>query len=293
MKIKRTVFFSIFIAWASINLSAQKHLFDHYEVGLTGSVGLSALHFTIADGSKPSYGAGFAYGCDVAVILSDHWSLGTGLNMASYHASISSKIQETRNLIATPAGLPADTRFYMDTEYRGYEERHDALFIRFPLMAQYRIPAGAQRYFYVSAGVQTGIRVNATCRIRTNEIVTKGFSEFTKQYYEGLPVHGFDSFSEIKSKSRSDDFGIVLSGALETGVIWMLKNEMSLYTGLFLDYGLNDIRKSASEKAPIEYHETEMHTFNSILQSQNDGRPMTGKVLPLAVGLRLRWSIRF
>lgn len=282
----------ILIGLTAINLNAQNNLFDGYEIGLNGSAGLSALHFTTADGSKPSYSAGYAFGWDIAMIWNDFWSFRTGVNMTSYHASVSFKQKETRNLITTPAGLPTNSHFYMEAKYRGYEEQHKVLYLRIPLMAQYRMPTGVNHYYYVSAGLQTGIRANATCFIHSDEIVTKGYSEYTMQYYENMSVHGFDLYSNIKSTGKTN-LGIAFSGALETGLIWKLKNEMALYTGVFLDCALNDIRKGNPEKEPVVYSETGVHTFNSIINSQNDGKPMTDQVHPVAVGLRLRWSMRF
>ena len=269
----------------NLNLYAQTRIFGNYEIGLSGSAGLSALHFTTADGSKPSYSAGYAFGWDIAVFFTEHWAFRTGVNMASYHASVSFKQHETRSLIATPSGLPTGSHFYMETEYRGYEEQQEALYLRFPLTAQYR-----KSRFYAAAGIQAGIRANATCRIRSDKVITKGYSDYTMQYYENM--HGFDNYQNIGTVSKPD-LGLALSGVVETGMIWKLKNEMSLYTGVFLDYGFNDVRKGNPMKESIVYNENGAHTFNSILNSQNDGKPMTDKVQPLAVGLRLRWSLSF
>ena len=281
---------SFFAGLMAVQMYAQKGSFDGYEIGLCGSAGLSALQFTTANGSKPSYSAGYSFGWDIAVLFTNHWSFRTGANMASYHASVSFDRLETRNLIATPESLPADSRFYMEAEYIMYEEQHEALYLRFPLMVQYR-SAGANS-FYLAAGVQTGIRANTLCRIRSGDVVTKGYSDFTRQYYDELPVHGFATYPDIQSAVKLD-FGITLSGAFETGMMWKINNGMALYTGIFLDYGLNDLRKGGSVKESIVYDNHGAHTFNSILDSQNDGKPMTEKVQSLAVGLRLRWTMVF
>ena len=274
-----------------VQLYAQKGSFGGYEIGLCGSAGLSALQFTTANGSKPSYSAGYAFGLDIAVLFANQWSFRTGANMASYHASVSFDRLETRNLIATPENLPDDSRFYMETEYIRYEEQHEALYLRFPLMVQYR-SSGANSNFYLAAGVQTGIRANTLCRIRSGDVVTKGYSDFTRQYYDELPAHGFATYPDIQSAVNLD-FGITLSGVVETGMMWKINNGMALYTGIFLDYGLNDLRKVDSAKESIVYDNDGAHTFNSILHSQNDGKPMTDKVQSLAVGLRLRWTMVF
>ena len=115
------------------------------------------------------------------------------------------------------------------------------------------------------------------------------------QNYEEFVIHGFDTYSDVKS-AKILDFGIALSGSLETGLKWRVNNGMALYTGIFLDYGLNDVRKGSPTRESIVYHEyieNGAYTFNSILHSQNNGIPMSGKVKPLAVGVRLRLSMSF
>jgi len=290
MKTGKTVILIILVGLLSVNLYGQR---NNLEIGLSGSAGLSALRFTTAAGVKPSHSAGFAFGCDIAVLFTNQWSLRTGVNMASYNAFVFFDLQETRNLTATPLGeLPANSRFYMIAEYNRYEEHHEALYLRFLLMIQYRIPIGTQQHFYVAAGIQTGILANSSYRLRSGDVVIKGYSDFTMQYYEELTVHGFDIYSNIRSTSKPN-FGIALFGAFETGMIWNLNEGMALYTGIFIDYGINDIRRGNLTKEPIIHNENGSHTFNSILFSQNDGKPMTGKVQPIAIGLRLRLSMAF
>ena len=290
MKIKKLAILYIFTGLITVNMSAQK---NGYEIGLCGSAGLSALQFTTADGSKPSYNAGYVFGWDIAVLFTGRWSFRTGVNMASYRSTFSSVLQKTRNLIPTPDNLPDDSRFYMIAEYNRYEERHEAFYLRFPLMIQYRIPAGAKQHFYAAAGVHAGIQTNSACRIHSGDVVTKGYSDYTMQYYEEMPGHGFDTYRNIRSAGKLD-FGFVLSGAIETGMMWSINNGMALYTGIFLDYGLNDVRRGSLTKESFVFDEKEgAYMFNSILYSKNEEKPMTGKVQPLAVGLRLRWSMLF
>ena len=289
----RTGIAGIFAGLMAINgnLYSQRLFSGDHEIGLSGSAGMSALLFSPVDGSQPSYSAGYAVGWDIAFMFSERWAFRTGVNMASYHSAYSSDLLETRNLTANPTEIP-DGNFYLETGYRGYEEQYEALYLLFPLMAQYRIPVGAIHHFYAAGGVNAGIRTNDACRIRSGDVVTKGYSEYTMQYYEELPGHGFDTYRNVRSADKLD-FGFALSGALETGMMWRINNGMALYTGIFLDYGFNDLRKGNPKKESIVYDEYGAHTFNSILHSQNDGSPMTGKVHPLAVGIRLRWSMLF
>ena len=305
MKNKKTGILSVLAILMAANLNAQ-NLLERYEIGLCGSAGLSALHFTTADGSKPSYSAGYAFGMDIAVLFAERWAFRTGVNMSAYHASVAFGKLETRTQIPSPLELPDGMtteydQFYLITEYSGYEELHKAIYLRFPLMVQYQMKADAKRNFYVAAGLQVGIGANTVYMLRSDDVVTKGYSDHTMQYYEfqdfseygeDFSKHGLDKYENVKSMNKSD-FGLVLSGALETGLRWKLRNEMALYTGIFLDYSFNDVRRDSPTNGSINYDDKGAHTFNSFLQSQSDGTPMTGKIHPLAVGLRLRWSMLF
>jgi len=284
----KRIIFTILTVLIAINLYAQRNVPGDYEIGFSVSGGLSALHFTTVNDNQSSPSFGYGFGWDVAVLFTEQWSLRTGLNMASYQASVIFDRQETRSHVTPkPQGLSDfSDPFYIIAKYSGYEERHEALYLRFPLMVQYRMA----KYFYAAAGIQAGILTNGSYRIKSDGLVTEGYSEYTMQPYEGM--HGFDNHLDVKS-AKKPDFGFALSGAFETGVRWGFNNGMALYTGVFLDYCLNDVRKGNPKKESIVYNEEGKHTFNSILYSQNEEKPMTGKVQPLAVGLRLRLSMGF
>lgn len=293
MTIKRGIL-CILVGAIAVNTFAQKSIFSDYEIGLFGSGGLSALRYTPANGSTPSYDPGYSFGWDVALFFTKQLAFRTGINMASYNAHVSFDRQENRYPVATPDGLPADSRFYLVAEYQQYEEQQEALYVRFPLMVQYRMP-GEKARFYTAAGFQIGLRANATYRIRSGAVTTKGYSDYTWQYYEGFPGHNFDTYPNVSAVGKLD-FGVALSGVLETGVIWKINEGSALYTGIFVEYGINDIRKGNPSKESIVYDSDSSspgYRYNSILHSQTDGTPITGKVQPFAVGLRLRWSIRF
>lgn len=274
-------------------MHAQKNIFDNYEISLHASGGLSALRYTSETGGETSYGAGYSFGWDAAFFFTEQWAFRTGIDMTSYNARVTFDRQENRYLVTTPAGLPADSRFYLVAEYRQYEEKQEALYLRFPLMVQYRTP-GVKARFYAAAGLQVGIRANATYRIRSGTLTTRGYSDYTAQYYEEFSGHGFETYPDISAMGKLN-LGVALSGALETGMMWTMKNGMALYTCVYVDYAFNDIRKDSPSEEAIVYNESlpSDYRYNSILHSQTDGKPLTGKVQPFAVGLRLRWSMQF
>jgi hypothetical protein len=72
--------------------------------------------------------------------------------------------------------------------------------------------------------------------------------------------------------------------ALEAGLHFSLGETTGLYTGLFLDYGLNNIQKS-NDKHIIEYQVSNASQFkyNSVLNSG-----MVDKVNLMSVGIKVK-----
>ena len=77
----------------------------------------------------------------------------------------------------------------------------------------------------------------------------------------------------------------------------MLENSQSLYMGLFLDYGLNDIKPDASRERLIDYNAQNPtdFVFGSLLSSRRDINALqeTDEVRTLAFGLKLQYAFQF
>ena len=273
----------IIVCLIAINVHSQ-----NIEIGVSGALGMSSLNFISINDDKPSFGIGNNFGLDVAFLLSKQLSFRTGVNFATYKSSVNIDRHNTRfELIPLPPGLQEySEKFHITADYSNYEELYEAFFIRIPIMIQYQTGSP----FYLAAGVMVGLPLNSFSQINADQLVTKGYSDYTMQEYENMPDHGFGSYPNIKAGSELD-LGISISAALEAGFKWKIKNGMSLYTGIFADYGLNNIRKGDSMKESVILNEEEStFTHNSILHSQSDGKALTDKVQPVMFGVRLRVS---
>ena len=285
---KKTIILSIFVGILTVNILSQNS--EKLEIGISGAAGLSALTVSPIDDVKPSFGVGYNFGWDVAFKLNPQLSFRTGINLASFKSSISFDRLDVQFILPPPAGIPEDYDFYMHAEYDKYEELFEAFFVRLPLMFQFQ--TGAEKQFYIAAGFLVGIPVNSFSQIKTDQLVTKGYSDFTMLEYENMPSHGFDTQLDIKSASKLE-FGVSISAAIETGIKWKFNNGINLYTGIYADFGLNNIRKSDDlQEAVIYNNENQSFTFNSILHSQTEGRAMADKVAPVAFGVKIRFAVK-
>jgi len=267
----------------AINVHSQ-----NIEIGVNAAAGMSSLSLKSDNDYKTSFGIGNNFGFDVAFLFTEQIAFRTGVNLATYKSSVNIDKHNVRYEIPLPPGIDKE-KFFMIAEYTKYEELQEAFFIRLPLMLQYQ--TGSKQKFYIAAGFIAGLPLNSFSQINADQLVTRGYSDYTMQEYENMPDHGFYTYPNIKSGSELD-FGISLSAALEAGLKMSLKNGMYLYSGIFADYGLNNIRKGDSMKETVIFNEEAKNfNYNSILHSQTDGKPLTDKVQPIAFGLKLRLSV--
>jgi outer membrane protein OmpA-like peptidoglycan-associated protein len=81
--------------------------------------------------------------------------------------------------------------------------------------------------------------------------------------------------------------------ALETGMKWTLQGKKSLYTGIYLDYGLNNISQSDQD---LLNHDSNFpqkgYQYSSLLNAKSgSGVSLSDKVNPLSVGIKIRLGL--
>ena len=132
-----------------------------------------------------------------------------------------------------------------DEGFEGYEEKQRILAFQIPLMLQFQ--GGAGHKFYFAAGAKAGIPLKSN--------YFKGSTE----EYKKVTLDG----SELKT-------AFLASG--EIGMKWRFKNHVYLYTGAYLDYGLNRMVTQLRNANNLEFKVEE-------------------KMTPLAVGFKLKLAL--
>ena len=264
---------------------AQQH-----EVSAQAGFGLSTLNYDVANGSSKGR-VGFNVGVGYTYFLSEQWGVSAGLDLSFYNGkatlgNITSAYQTVDN--------EKDNVQYRSA-FGTYEETQQAMFLNIPVMAQFQHPVMETAKFYAQAGVKVGIPVSGKFKAADATYTTTGYFPAYNIEVANSPSGGFGTY---EGKSVKNDLDLKLSFALaaEAGLKWSLAENMSLYTGLYLDYGLTNVVKSKDNVALVEYDEQFKPAYgsNSALVSQylRDGKPasMGDKALPFAVGLRLRFA---
>ena len=220
------------------------------EFSIYGGGGLSSLQYDLNAGEH-KIGFGGQAGLGYSFFFSPYWSLGTGAEVALYQAE---------------SKLSGYLDGYSDElEFNNYRETQQAWYVNVPLMMQYQ--TGGKQKFFVALGGKVGFPVKATAEIRDYSIA--------ERTYDG-------------SKTDLAKLDINLMASAELGIKWKICGKNALYTGVYADYGFNNIQKT-NDKDFMQG--ALLGTNTSMVESQFSGKPFTDKITPLAVGVKIRFAL--
>ena len=298
-------------AATAVQVSAQERTLPRHEFTLNGFGGLSTLNYSI-DGADLSRGLAGGGGFGYHYFFSDRWALVTGVEAALYKASVKSSMMPSAQYF----DLGQPNEFIMRHELAGFREKQQVWMLQVPVMAQWMAPVGAQKnnHFYLAGGVRLGFALSGKYTQSADGLVQKYISErevMDPNLIVGNNIGGYNSRGSLSFKT----FNAVAS--VETGFRWKLGAGTSLYTGVYLDYGLSNIATGGSGEAlympanDANNHpaQTQNITHNSLLTAhrpdygemyepqpgwnpmprfvQNDER-YTDKVRTIGAGIRIK-----
>lgn len=259
---------------------------NNREVSVYGSGGLSTLKYK-TDIGKQENGTGGQFGLDYTFFFSEKLGFGSGLEIALYNAEM--KIDEFSDKYSATDIDRNDFEFR--TKVNNYEEKQNAAYINIPFLLRFQ--TGAKNKFYAAAGGKFGIPLGGNYKVNNSTIKNTGY--YTEEDYE-YTTQEFMGFGIFTDRDISDEvkFNMAIFLSAELGMKWKLKEGLYLYTGAYVDYGLNNVLKEEKNKHFVEYNTASPRDFivNSALISQylNENKQGTfiDKVSPMATGIRIR-----
>lgn len=265
-------------------LSAQEeHEFTFYTGG-----GLSTLNYKTSSGDR-SNGFGGLVGVGYTYFLNERWGLTTGAEFGIYNAK--AKIAELSDRYKTK-DIEGD-EFEFRTTASGYSDKQNAVILSIPLMLQFQTETDTR--FYAAFGGKIGFPLKGKHTTEAALIKNSGYYEYENVEYTDQEFMGFGSFSN-KSSSSDLDLKVAFMLSAETGIRWELSESVGLYTGIYLDYGLNNIMKSGGKENIIGYNTTKPADFelNSVFTAQKSENSnyvsIVDKVRPFALGVKLKFA---
>jgi outer membrane protein OmpA-like peptidoglycan-associated protein len=288
----------VLIGFCSVAAFAQA-LQNRHEFSIWGAGGLSTLQFKPVTGKNTlglESAGGFA-GLGYNYAFHYNWSVGIGAEYSILNSE--TKISLLEDNYKTPS-TSSEYIYHIFVEGENYKQTHTVGYVNIPLSIRFLTNEfGNGKRWYVAAAAKAGLPVDGKYKT-SGSMITKGWeitpSEtdyFSKDAYVNMPHHGFGRYtvSDPKKKINFENNFIV---SLETGMKWRLTSDerWSLYTGLFVDYGVANVVKNVTGSKIYEFNRFEPanYTANSILNStyNNDLQAFTGKVNTLTAGIKVQ-----
>lgn len=273
-----------FLANSCIIMHAQEQ--EKHEISIYAASGLSTLQYNLNGGTRDNRmggGIGIGYG----FFFNDYWGITTGGEISCYYAK--AKMQPFSGSHSV-----YNKDFVYNFDVNNYNERQEFLVISIPLMLQYQAPLLLDEHFcYASIGGKIGFPWWLKYKTSGATYTTTGVKPGDNSIIESPASEGFGTFTENRNK-RFFSYKTSFMLSAEVGMKWSLSSLFFLHTGIYCDYGLNDIVKAKPNRPFVSYNHQSPSTIkhHSILQStygqESEAASFTKKVTPLALGVKIK-----
>jgi len=264
---------------AILTCSAAAQDFSRHEFSINVGGGASSFQTQPTVGKNLWSWTGTA-GLGYQFFFSQKWGIGTGANFAVYNGGIS--INNYNQQQAAINILTGNAFDFMVTS-SNYKEPLQATMVTIPLMLQHQ--AKGDKAPYAAIGVKAGIPVSGKSKQQGN-FTTSGYYPNLNVTYEDLPEYGFVTNQPFPDNKTNLSLKTAFMAAAEVGMRWRLNETTTLYSGVYIDYGLNDIldKEPANNTNLVVYQSNTpaQFAYNTAVNSY------AKQIAPLAGGITLR-----
>ena len=283
---------------STIGQAKADQAYCQHELSVWGAGGLSTLRYSPTFGDRSSK-LGGAFGLGYTFYFSEQFGVLAGVELAFYNAKVTVNgltdhfgvIDRTGN-----DGIPRNVDFR--TKFSNYEETQRMMNINIPIALQFQQPVIGKHKFFASLGFKLGFPVSGSYKVSDNSTLkTSGYYYVWNHELLAPRYLGYGTFRTGGSK-EDFDFGFSFMGTVEAGMKWRLNQLFSLYTGVYFEYGFNDIVDRHGDRFLV-YNEASPANFttNSLLTSQytqnGQTKSFVNHVSPVAFGLKVRLGMDF
>ena len=238
---------------------------------------------------EQNMGNGLGAGVSYSRYLSENWSLSTGAEVQSFQGNVHYESITDSYQTTDIEGEEFEFRYSL----QNFSEEQSAYYLNIPLKIQYETTG--QIRFFAAGGAKVGFNLKSEYESEASSIVTSGYYQQYDVELNAPEFMGFGEFEDIDSSKKPLDLNTSYMINLEAGVKFLLQNDRAFYMGLFVDYGLNDLKGESSYRNLISYNTEDPTSFpsNSILNTANktDGNEYIDKVHSMAMGLKIRYAL--
>lgn len=264
-------------------------LLAQHELSVEVGGGLSTLNYNVLYGNQKDGWAG-EFGTAYSYFFSPKFNLRSGANLSFYQAKAT-----LSNLADSYDAYDGEEYFDFRYKVNSYEENQHALYLNIPIMAEFRF--GKNEKFYAGAGGKFGLPLLGKYKTSKNSFKTSGYFPSTNVELEEPEFMGFGSFNNMYTKDDID-LHVTVMLSLEAGAKWQLSEKFRLYTGVYFDYGLNNIIRNNSHQPLIRYTKVNSRGFilngiptSNYTDDNNNIHSLTEKIRPMAIGIKVRLAM--
>lgn len=270
----------------SSTLFAQQYMYEKHEFMVYGAGGMSSLSFK-SDQMDVNKGIGGQFGVGYNLFFTGNFGIGIGAEISLYNSKSVMDLLTDKYMTVDKT----NEEFEFRSKVYNYQEKQHATYIHIPLMLNFQSTGATRVYF--GAGIKIGLPVGGQYKTDGATIANSGYYAYENVEYTTQEFMGFGSFTGKDTKGDLE-FKTAYLAAAELGVKLRLYDGLSLYTGLYFEYGLNNILKGDATDKFIEYNAVNPSDFrtNSVLTSQfNLNGTQTAfveKVNLLSIGVKIK-----
>jgi outer membrane protein OmpA-like peptidoglycan-associated protein len=237
--IRKILFAIVCFTFAATNAGAQ-------ELNVWVDGGPQGLSYKVPNGSHDLLFGG-SLGLGYTFPLARHWGIIAGVSGGFY----GSRAKLNDGTYSAPQVDNTGSAFRYDIKTNGYTETQRFFSFGVPLMLQYH-STGAGTQWYVNGGGKLLLPLNATVKGSAQGLALSGYYPDYNLEVSNLPEHGFGTVDNWKGRETYKlKTGVALDA--EMGVSFALGSRMRLYTGLYLEYGLTDMKGTNDGTSLVSY----------------------------------------
>ena len=256
----------------------KKH---EYSIAIGGP--FSYLDYQVTHGEIVP-GNGINAGLRYSYYLNEGLSVGLGVEYQSYNSDV-----KFHQLSGAYAATDAENEsFQFRYQVENLREEQKLGYINIPIGIQFETPGTTK--FYISGGAKIGFAVNGNYETTMQNLTTSGYYPQYNVELFAPSFAGFASTDNVKIGKQNLNTEISYSTTIETGLKQLIGEKSSIYIGVYLDYGLNNIYdKNENDRNLVQYSSDVPVNlkYNSVLDSQ-----YTDDFTLISYGIKLRFAIR-
>ncbi len=268
------------ITGACLCLITISHTVSAQELGIGISGGMQGLQYKsgtqnsqLKIGGMLDIGYTFPLGKKTGIV--------TGISIGNYAAKIKLQDGETFSYYQVD---DVGSAFKYNVITHGYTEQQRFLAAGIPVLLQYHTLGKTQ--WYINGGAKLLFPFSVKYEASADQLILSGYYPDYNIELKDLPQHGFGTVNSWKSNG-----GLTLKPAVTlsaaSGFSFQLNN-LRLYTGIYVDYGVNNIQDNASPTALVGYTPTSISNLpgNSLLKTAAvDNAKLLGMGIQVKLGI--------